>query len=96
MDLVKMLGLVPFSRSEADRLVGRRVRSTTPKAGVPRGTPGTVTGLLAVGPRSYEVKVAWSPSGVPTHEAPLISYDKREYATMLTELGTDEGDAPAA
>jgi hypothetical protein len=73
-----------FTEQEARRLVGQRIRSLIPFAGVPPGTEGQVKGADPSGgdPQlGWTVAIQWD---LPRHSKPLVDwFSKDEYLRFL-------------
>lgn len=69
-----------FSRAEAERLVGRRVRALAPYAYLPSGTTGSVVGAEEVAPDGFELVVEFD-----VDRAPRDWFTPAEFREYLTE-----------
>jgi hypothetical protein len=69
-----------FSRTEAERLVGRRVRALATYAYLPRGTTGSVVGVEEVAPDGFELVVEFDVA-----RAPRDWFTRSEFVEYLME-----------
>jgi hypothetical protein len=69
-----------FTREEAERLVGRRMRALAPYAYLPPGTTGAVVGAEEVSPDGYELVVEFNVA-----RQVRDWFTRSEFAEFLTE-----------